>query len=298
MDATTFVGNAPSEIEPSVSDIWNLLTTSVTVIVPVYHGEKFITRCLDSLSSQTYKDFKVIIVLDDMEHDHTYDVIVSHELYECGHILLLASSEKSSPANARNRALSYVTSPLICFLDVDDAWEPDKLRLQVAYHRNSTCSVTFTSGWWHRDTGTMLLRTVDEATLRRHFNACLFMWSSVMFSSTALMYVRRTTGRYFDTEWPQCDDGELLVRMHKVGFKFGVVPEPLTHLYEHGGNLTQGNLWAANWWAARTWFRYGYYLNGMRHILFGIVAVLSDKLGIRRQLRTLRMKLNGAQEVT
>ncbi len=296
MDAATHAENVIDSSIESIEHAWHSILAQVTIIIPVYHGERFILNCLDSLDAQTYKNFQVIIVLDDMDYDGAYDIIVEHPLYRDGRILILASSSKSSPAAARNKGMEWVTSPFVCFMDVDDTWMEHKLDVQIRYMQQSCVDVSFTSGWWHRDFGSFILIT-DSDTLDRHFSSCMFIWSSVMFRMAVLDMTRRTRGYIFDTQWPQCDDGELLVYLHSMDYEFGALATPLVHIHEHGGNLTQGNLWAANWWPARTWFRHGYYLNACRYIVLGIGAVVSDKLHIRKQLRKLRMKWNGARIV-
>lgn len=268
----------------------------ISIIVPVYHGEKFIQQCLDSIYSQTYENYIVYIVLDDFSYDNTFSIIERHPLYSMDKIVVIASICKSNPANARNRALDYVHTDYVCFLDVDDTWEPDKLARQIEYHTGGVFYITFTTGLWHRDFGTFLLES-SERDYEDHMSACMFIWSSVMMDTSVCTVLYERDGMVFDETWPQCDDGEMLIRAHEHGFKFGVLNMPLVHVYEHGGNLTQGNLWAPNYWAAKTWWKYGYRWNAMRHICMGILAVVSEWLHIRKYLRKWRMKLNGAVEV-
>lgn len=263
----------------------------VSIIIPMYHAEKFVVQCLDSLEAQTFRDFEVICVVDDVSADKTVWTIFSHDLYKRGNIKLMTSSSKSSPAKARNKALPYVGGEYVCFLDVDDWWEPQKLEKQLASIGDA--DVSFTSGVWHRDFGNLVLRTDDE-TFNKHFVDCIFVWSSVMFKRSALLDVL-VDRKFIFNDQPQCDDGELLIYMHKHGYKFKMEPEVLVHIIEHGSNLTQGNLWKPNWWAARNWWKYGYYIPALKHITFGVAAVVSECIGIRSWLRVKRMEWNGAE---
>lgn len=268
----------------------------ISIIVPVYHGEKFIQQCLDSIYSQTYENYIVYIVLDDFSHDNTFSIIERHPLYSMDKIVVIASIHKSNPANARNRALDYVHTDYVCFLDVDDRWEPDKLAKHVEYHINGGYDITFTSGLWHRDDGTFLLISSDH-DYEGHMPLCMFIWSSVMMDISVCKVLYERDGMVFDETWPQCDDGEMLIRAHEHGFKFGVLNTPLVHVYEHGDNLTQGNLWAPNYWAAKAWWIHGYRWNATWHICMGILAVVSEWLHVRKYLREWRMRWNGAIRV-
>lgn len=262
----------------------------ISIIVPVYHGEKFIQQCLDCIYSQTYENYIVYIVLDDFSYDNTFSIIERHPLYSMDKIVVIASICKSNPANARNRALDYVHTDYVCFLDVDDTWEPDKLEHQIVSMVNTGIPVSFTSGWWHRDFGTFYMHSSDIT---------INIWSSVMFKWSVLDDVHNMRGYVFDESWPQCDDGELLMYIQSRWPSpwCGLVEYPLVHLYEHGENLTQGNLWAPNYWVAKAWWKYGYRWNATRHVCMGILAVVSEWLHIRKYLRKWRMKLNGAVEV-
>ena len=272
------------------------MSASVDIIVPVYHGKKFISNCLDCIQAQTYSDYTVIVALDDIKYDDTIDIIEHHKLFLDNKLVVIGQTSKSNPANARNRALDYCHGKYVCFLDVDDTWEPDKLEHQIVYMIHTGIPVSFTSGWWHRDFGTFYLHSSDN-TINDHMSACMFIWSSVMFTRSVLDDVRKMYGYVFDETWPQCDDGEMLIRAHEHGFKFGVLNMPLVHLYEHGDNLTQGNLWAPNYWAAKAWWIHGYRWNATRHICMGVLAVVSEWLHVRKYLREWRMIWNGAIRV-
>jgi len=263
----------------------------IAIIVPMYHAEKFAQRCLDSINSQYYPHYNVYAMIDGANDDRTVDICREHPLYRDGKLKLIISSGKSSPAKARNRALNEIgNEQYVAFLDVDDTWERDKLGNQLRYMIKKQLSVCFTSGWWHRDFGTFKM-IMDDYDVDRAFKSCMFLWSSVMFHRQALNYVKSCRGYVFDESFPQCDDGELLAYMYR-NYKFGSVNIPLVHLYEHGGNLTQGNIWKPNYWAYRAWAKNGYYITGIKHIIFGIVAVVSDMLGIRGWIRKKRMVMH------
>ena len=99
----------------------------VSVIIPTYNREKTITYCLNSVLSQTYKNFEVIIV-DDCSTDNTAAMINSHPDSRVRCIVL----EKNSGAQAaRNRGIKEAKGDWIAFQDSDDEWLPNKLERQI-----------------------------------------------------------------------------------------------------------------------------------------------------------------------
>lgn len=90
----------------------------LSVIVPVYNGEHYIRRCIESLVNQSLKDMQIIIV-DDGSNDSTIDII---QLYMIRHsnIKLVTHSKNRGTGTARNTGLKYALGKYIAFLDADD----------------------------------------------------------------------------------------------------------------------------------------------------------------------------------
>jgi len=100
-------------------------TPSVSVIIPVYNGEKYLAEALESVFAQTFTDYE-IIVIDDGSTDQT-PVVLAHY----AGIRILAQENKGTAA-ARNLGVATAKGTYIGFLDADDLWLPEKLELQVA----------------------------------------------------------------------------------------------------------------------------------------------------------------------
>lgn len=91
----------------------------VTVIIPVYNGEKRIIRCLDSLISQTYKDIKVLLINDgskDRSEEVIRDYIAKKELTN----VELISHSNRGVSLTRNRGIELANSEYVAFIDQDD----------------------------------------------------------------------------------------------------------------------------------------------------------------------------------
>lgn len=262
----------------------------ISIIIPCYHAEKFINQCLDTIRAQTFTDYEVILIIDDVNADNTVQLVRDHPIWKERSMYMIKSNGKSNPATARNHGIEIALGKYIAFLDVDDTWEPNKLEVQ--YLSMGDADVSFTSGVWHRTFGDFPIILTPER-FKDHFNNNLFIWSSVLFKHSALLNVWADRRYLFNTSLPQCDDGDLLIYMWKKGYKFTSTEHMLAHIYEHGGNLTQGNLWKPNWYAAKNWARYGYYFNACKHIAYGVIAVVGSKFGVLDSLRARRMISHG-----
>lgn len=94
----------------------------------MYNGARYIAAALESVYAQTYAPLEIIVV-DDGSIDGSADVARAH-----GASMVLRQ-ENQGPAAARNAALREANGTLVAFLDSDDIWLPQKLRLQVDFSR-------------------------------------------------------------------------------------------------------------------------------------------------------------------
>ena len=85
----------------------------ISVIVPIYNSEKYISNCIDSILSQEYKDFELLLI-NDGSTDNTINIINS---YNDGRIKIY-NQENKGAGSARNLGLKYATGKYIVFIDL------------------------------------------------------------------------------------------------------------------------------------------------------------------------------------
>lgn len=98
------------------------------VIIPVKNGAKFINQCLDSVLGQNLSASNIFVV-DDASTDETAD-ITKNRIAKYPQIKLLQSHGLGVSA-ARNQGIKESNASYLAFLDVDDYWDPTKLKKQV-----------------------------------------------------------------------------------------------------------------------------------------------------------------------
>lgn len=92
----------------------------ISVIVPVYNTEKFIERCVNSIISQTYRDWELFLI-DDGSKDNSLELIKKFEKNDSR--IRAIHQENQGAGAARNKGLSLVTGDYIVFVDSDDYLE-------------------------------------------------------------------------------------------------------------------------------------------------------------------------------
>lgn len=96
----------------------------VSIIIPVYNTEKYISRCLDSVISQTLCDIE-IIVIDDGSTDGSCEILDLYRKQDSR--IVIVSSENSGVFSARRIGLNAAKGNYVAFIDSDDWVEPDYL---------------------------------------------------------------------------------------------------------------------------------------------------------------------------
>ena len=101
----------------------------VSVVLPIYNGQRYIAEAIESVLAQTYTEYEIIAV-NDGSRDQSADIV--RRYVATGRVKYLEQANQGV-ASARNTGISNSSAEFIAFLDQDDRWEPDKLALQVAY---------------------------------------------------------------------------------------------------------------------------------------------------------------------
>jgi len=208
----------------------------VSVIIPVFNGEKYIAHALKSIYCQTYKNFEVICV-DDGSTDSSAGIIRNFES-----VIYHYQENKGIPA-ARNIGIKLSQGELIALLNQDDLWLPDKLRLQVNYLlKHPEVAMVHSNINISKNEITISPKTSNN---KRHKGIFIFdelYLGNFIFSLTVL--VRREclgVSGFFDEEIRLASDYDLWLRM-AANFGIGYL-DVVTGTYRlHSNNLSNNRL--------------------------------------------------------
>src|SRR5678816_1113469 len=99
----------------------------VSVIIPTHNRAEFLRAAITSVLNQTFQDFEIVII-DDASKDHTQEVIAN---FNDARIKVIHNQISKGAAGSRNIALINTSCKYIAFLDDDDEWLPEKLKIQT-----------------------------------------------------------------------------------------------------------------------------------------------------------------------
>lgn len=155
----------------------------VSIIMPSYNTEKYISESIASVQKQTYADWELIIV-DDCSTDNT-DEIVKPFLSD-KRIKYIKNETNSGAAVSRNRALREAKGKWIAFLDSDDLWLPVKLEKQIAFMKENDYHFSYTNYVEINEASIPIGRVITgpkRITKRGMYNYCWMGCLTVMYDA-------------------------------------------------------------------------------------------------------------------
>jgi len=203
----------------------------VSVIIPTYNRKKWVSKAIDSVLGQTYKDIELIVV-DDASDDGSYEYFQQ----KYGSKIILLQIEHGGVSKARNAGLEVAKGEWIAFLDSDDYFHDDKIEKQIALIRgNPGYQVAHSEEIWIRD-------GVRINPRKQH----LKQGGDIFHKSVALCSISISTVivhrdifaelGVFDEDMPACEDYDLWLR---VTAKYPVLFDPEYLITKFGGHEDQ-----------------------------------------------------------
>lgn len=209
----------------------------ISVVIPVYNGEKTIRETIKSVSNQTFSDFELLII-NDGSTDSTVEIVSSIQDPRIN----IFSYPNAGLAATRNRGISLASGEYISFIDADDLWTPDKLEAQLkALKENPQAAVAYS--WTdHIDESGQVFRDGPHLTFNDDVFARLLLVDFVGNGSNPLIRTQvfaKVGG--FDETLPEVEDWDMWLRL-AARYHFVAVPSPQI-LYRMSIKSMSFNVW-------------------------------------------------------
>lgn len=117
----------------------------VSIVITTYNSSSTIIETLNSVISQTYKKFEILI-FDDCSKDNTAETISNFLLnHSIEYLIFTSPINTGGPATGRNWGIKNAKGKYICFLDADDVWMNEKLEKQIEIFDGKNIDVVSTN---------------------------------------------------------------------------------------------------------------------------------------------------------
>ena len=204
----------------------------VSIIVNCFNGEEYLREALDSIITQTYKNWEIIF-WDNQSTDTSAEIFKSYQDSRLKYYL--APSHTKILYEARNYALKKATGDFIAFLDVDDYWLPDKLEKQIPLFNDPKVGLVYGNLWY------LLKRKkrkiLSKKTLPTGMILNELLHDYVIRSATIIIRKKSLESLkfHFNDHFHIIGDFDLSIRL-AAEWKLNCVQSPIAFVRIHGKN--------------------------------------------------------------
>ena len=207
----------------------------VSINLCCYNGEKYLEEALQSVFSQTYKDWE-LVVINDGSTDSTEDIIKRY--ISMGWPIVYHYQSNAGVGAARNKALELSSGSIIAFIDQDDVWMTNKLEKQIPLFDDPTVGLVFSDAILFNEDG----KSERLYSKRPYYTGyCFSSLLSDYFLTIQTVVIRRsaldTQDEWFDPRFNMIEEADLFRRI-SYKWKSDMVIDPLSKYRVHSSNLT------------------------------------------------------------
>ena len=216
----------------------------ISVCIPTYNYGHFLPETIQSVLSQTYKNFELIIV-DNCSMDDTSDIVARFQK-EDPRIMYRRNGTNLGMAENWNRCLEYATGEYIKILCADDLLEPTCLEaclnaLECHPEVALVAGMRILTDAYLRETGTLSYSNVLRQVTGEGINRMCFFEGNVIGEPTAVIFRKRDAGRGFKAEYKQLVDMEMWMHILEKG-DFLFLPIPVCRFRQHAEQGTKNSI--------------------------------------------------------
>lgn len=201
----------------------------VSVIIPAYNSERYLTQCLNSVIAQTYQNWEAIIVCSPST-DRTINIACN---YTDPRVEIIIEGTKTNCATARNTGLESCHGEYITFLDSDDWWCEDRLQ-ELVWVMESDPTIQWAVHHMIMHQGDITWPSTEHPREKHRIEGI----NAMLFRRELLYKIRRKWGYVFNEKMNSVDDADLVIRMRDEPSI--VIEKYLYHYRYNPDGLTSG----------------------------------------------------------
>ncbi|WP_456464579.1 glycosyltransferase family 2 protein [Persephonella sp.] len=198
----------------------------VSVVIPVYNGEKFIKQAVESVLDQNYKNTQIVIV-NDCSTDKTEEVIFRNFKDLINKKIVYHKNEKNMErVYSRNKGVKLSDGEFIFFLDHDDLWKKNYVETVVPYLEENDIVYSFPRTFID-----------EEGKIIRKSKKSIQSLEKIIFSGLigypSASAFKKSNFPFYKQEYLMREDWEIFLRSYTSGLKIKVLDDDLILMREH-----------------------------------------------------------------
>jgi len=205
----------------------------VSVIMNCYNGEEFLKKAIDSVYSQTYKNWEIIF-WDNQSTDKSAELAKDYD----GKLKYFYAPKHTGLYEARNYAIEKASGEFYAFLDMDDWWDHKKLALQIRLFKDPEIGLVYGNYWYVNEVENSIGKMYKkQLPTGRITNDLLKKYTIGLLTIVVRKEVYDSLDEQFNKVYSLSGDFDFVVRM-SLRCKFNCVQEPIAYYRFHGNNIS------------------------------------------------------------
>jgi len=207
----------------------------ISICIPAYRAEKYLPSTLESIRTQTFTDWE-IIVTEDGTKDRTEEIVRAFARQVTQSVTYNRHEKNRGLPATRNTGIATARGTWVAFLDSDDLWKPEHLAQLVEAARSGDCDLAYSSSEIFDDaTGNILEIRAPSAEALAAFPLSLYD-SRLIIQPSSVMVLREGFSRFglVSEAYPICNDMEYWLRVASGGGRFAYTGNATCRYRKHG----------------------------------------------------------------
>lgn len=209
------------------------MNCKVSIIIPVYNGEKFIKKCIESILNQTYQNYEIIII-NDGSTDRTKETIESLKSEK----IKLYNIKNSGVSNARNYGMNQANGDYILFVDADDEIDNKTLEILVNKQKEYKVDIIRYNGYIQDEKGNFekLEMPIDNNTIinsKKDLKKIIKLINGSLRCYSPLLFIRNSDIIQFDSSLTYLEDKLFYLQNMTNGDKKTLFIDEMLYYYNY-----------------------------------------------------------------
>jgi glycosyltransferase involved in cell wall biosynthesis len=207
----------------------------ITVLMSCYNAEAWLDEAIESVLSQTYKNFEFILV-DDGSTDNTLHLIQKHEKIDSR--IKVITKVNTGLSDSLNVGIAQAQGTWTARIDADDICEPTRLEKQLDFVKNRPQTILLGTGFLEIDANGEIIKQhqypTEDKVLKSNLEKCLrfFPHSSAFYRTANVQAIGGYNKKYANTQ-----DWDLWLRLSESG-ELACLNEPLVRIRQHQNQIS------------------------------------------------------------
>ncbi len=212
----------------------------ISVIIPNFNKGKFLFNCINSVLSQTFENFEIIIV-DNFSNDNSLQIL---ESFSDSRINLISFSNQGIIAASRNIGIKNSKGKYLAFLDSDDYWTPNKLG-EVYSILDEGADIVYHDFFRYTSKSSKTNKIIKSRFLKKPITKDLIINGNPIINSSVVvnkdLFISNNCFSE-DVDLVTAEDADAWIRFSQITDKFFYLPKALGYLYEGEFNTSNSNI--------------------------------------------------------